>query len=260
MTVMLAPMRSPAVATRPVVVVVFPGVQSLDVTGPVEVLSMANRFLDRWGSPAAARYDVRLVAPTTGPVSTSSGLTLMVGDRLSSVRGRLDTLLVAGGEGVARFLDDERSVATVARLAGRSRRVTSVCTGAFVLAAAGLLDGRRATTHWSACDRLAAAHPAIDVDPEAIFVTDGPVVTSAGVTAGIDLCLALVEADHGRPLALAVARQLVVFLKRPGGQSQFSAHLRTELTERHGLAEVQRSPSTTSTPTCGSSAWLSGRP
>lgn len=226
---------------RRIVVVVFDGIQSLDVTGPVEVFTGANRFMEKYSAGADPRpYGITVAAADTGPVRTSSGLTLGVDRRLSALRGPIDTLVVAGGDGAEAAAADARTVAAVDRLADRSRRITSVCTGAFVLAATGRLDGRRATTHWISCAALAAAHPAITVDPEPIFVRDGPVTTSAGVTAGIDLCLALVEEDHGRPLALRVARQLVVFLKRPGGQSQFSAHLRAEVAERDAVAEVQR--------------------
>jgi transcriptional regulator GlxA family with amidase domain len=158
---------------------------------------------------------------------------------LGNVRGPLDTLVVAGGTGTARALEDRALVGLVKRAAGRARRVASVCTGAFLLAEAGLLDGRRATTHWSACARLAARYPQLEVDPDPIFVRDGRIWTSAGVTAGMDLALALVEEDHGRDVALAVARELVLFLKRPGGQAQFSAQLRAQLAERTALRDLQ---------------------
>jgi transcriptional regulator GlxA family with amidase domain len=153
------------------------------------------------------------------------------------VHGPIDTLLVAGGAG-ARDASPE-TVARVRRLAARADRVASVCTGAYVLAAAGLLDGRRATTHWSWCDDLQRRHPAVTVERDPIFVVDGPVRTSAGVTAGMDLALAMVEEDHGRDLALRVARQLVLFLKRPGGQSQFSAQLKVQAADREPLRALQ---------------------
>ena len=234
---------TPEASSRRVVVVVFDGVQSLDVTGPVEVFAIANRFISvdhRPTDPGSQPYDIRLAAPRAGLVRTTSGLSLLADNRLSAIRGPIDTLVVAGGDGAELAAADRTIVAAVDRLAARARRVTSVCTGAFLLAATGRLDGRRATTHWSSCDRLAVTHPAVTVDPEPIFVRDGPITTSAGITAGIDLCLALVEEDHGRKLALRVARQLVVFLKRPGGQSQFSSHLQAEIAERNGIAEVQR--------------------
>ncbi len=226
---------------RRVVVIVFDGVQSLDVTGPVEVFSAANRFVARMTASADNRpYEIRLAASDARPVRTSSGLSLGVDSRLSSIRGPIDTLVIAGGEGAEVAAADRAVVSAVDRLAQRSRRITSVCTGAFLLAATGRLDGHRATTHWNSCARLTATHPAVTVDPDPIFVRDGELFTSAGVTAGIDLCLALVEEDHGRRLALQVARQLVVFLKRPGGQSQFSAHLRADVAERDAIADVQR--------------------
>ncbi len=237
-------------------VVVYDGVQSLDVTGPVEVFSIANRFLSRQTSGIAPRtYDIRLVAPEAGSIRTSSGLLLGVGGRLSTIRGPIDTLVISGGDGAEVAAADRAVIATVDRLAERSRRITSVCTGAFLLAATGRLDGRRATTHWNSCERLAAEHPAVVVDPDPIFVRDGNIITSAGITAGIDLCLALVEEDHGRRLALRVARQLVVFLKRPGGQAQFSAHLRPTSPSATRSPTSSGTRSATSGPTSGSSSW-----
>jgi transcriptional regulator GlxA family with amidase domain len=169
----------------------------------------------------------------------SSGLRIVPDSHVRAVRGPVDTLVVAGGEGVAEASADATLLRWLRRVASRVRRVASVCTGAFILAQAGLLDGRRATTHWASCDALARTHPSVDVDRDAIFVRDGNVYTSAGVTAGMDLALALVEADHGRELALAVARWLVLFLKRPGGQSQFSAQLAAQCAARDPIREVQ---------------------
>jgi transcriptional regulator GlxA family with amidase domain len=218
---------------RRIAVLAYDGIQSLDLVGPVEVFDVATRH--RIDPP----YRVEIVAPTTDPIVTSSGITVTPARALADVRGDLDTFVVAGGTGVEAALADRALVRQVARVAGRARRVASVCTGAFLLAEAGLLDGRRVTTHWQSCRRLQRRYPGLEVDSDPIFVRDGDVYTSAGVTAGIDLCLALVEEDHGRDLALAVARQLVVFLKRPGGQAQFSSHLSTQLAERDVLAEVQ---------------------
>jgi transcriptional regulator GlxA family with amidase domain len=219
---------------RRVVVVVYPDIQSLDVTGPVEVLSMSNT------EHAGRGYRIEVVAATNEPVRTSSGLTLHVDAAIADVRGPIDTLVVSGGDGVAGAIFDRRLVDGVRRLAKSARRVTSVCSGAFLLAEAGLLDGRRATTHWSACDTLAQRYPKVTVDPDPIFVRDGNVATSAGVTAGMDLALALVEDDLGRDVALAVARRLVLFLRRPGTQSQFSAQLSGQLAERDPLRDAQR--------------------
>jgi transcriptional regulator GlxA family with amidase domain len=218
---------------RRIVVLAYDGVQSLDVVGPVEVFSVATQH--RIVRP----YRVEVVGPTGAPITTTSGIVLQPAGALADGRGPVDTLVVAGGEGVHAQRRDPAVVAGVRALAGRARRVVSVCTGTFLLAEAGLLDGRRVTTHWGWCRHLAREFPTLTVESEPIFVQDGDVYTSAGVTAGIDLCLALVEADHGRELALSVARQLVVFLKRPGGQAQFSSHLSAQLAERDAVAEVQ---------------------
>lgn len=217
---------------RRIAILAFPDIQALDVVGPAEVFDTAARLVP--GSP----YEIEVVAPTAGPV-TGSSVSLLADRAMADCRGRLDTLLVAGGRGTRAAADDEAIVDWVGAAAGRSTRVASVCTGAFVLAAAGLLDGRRATTHWAYCARLQRRHPEIDVDPAPIFVRDGNVTTSAGVTAGMDLALAFVEEDLGSDVALAVARQLVVFLKRPGGQAQFSAQLAAQQSEREPLRDLQ---------------------
>jgi transcriptional regulator GlxA family with amidase domain len=217
---------------RRVVILAFDDVQSLDVTGPTEVFSIAGRLADE-------PYSVELVAPGAGPIRTNSGLTLLPERAAASVRGPIDTLVVAGGSGVEKAICDERLVRWVRRAAARSRRVASVCTGAFLLAEAGLLDGRRAATHWGGCDELARRYPAVRVDHDSIFVRDGDVWTSAGVTAGMDLALSLVEEDLGRDIALEAARWLVLFVRRPGGQTQFSSHLEKQTAERQPLRELQ---------------------
>ena len=218
---------------RRVVIVALPEVQPLDVTGPAEVLASAASVAG--GDDAA--YTIEVVAPGGAPIPTDSGYAIAPAGALEAVRGPVDTLLVAGGAG-ARHASAE-TVARVRRLAARADRVASVCTGAYVLAAAGLLDGRRATTHWSWCDDLQRRHPAVTVERDPIFVVDGPVRTSAGVTAGMDLALALVEEDLGPRVALEVARWLVVFVKRPGGQAQFSAQLAGQSADRVPLRELQ---------------------
>ncbi|MET8953743.1 GlxA family transcriptional regulator [Streptomyces sp. NPDC004393] len=200
-----------------VAVVAFDAVQLLDVTGPVEVFTTANRY--------GADYDVRVVSPTGADVVTSSGLTVGVSGPPSSLPRRIGTLLVPGRRDWRAAVGDPDLVDTVTHLTGRAERVTSVCAGAFVLAATGLLDGRRAATHWELARELAVAFPGVRVESEPVFVRDGHVVTSAGVTAGIDLALSLVEEDWGADVARNVARQLVVFMARPGGQAQFSARL-----------------------------------
>jgi transcriptional regulator GlxA family with amidase domain len=218
--------------TRKVVIVAFPGVQTLDVAGPAEVFSLAGRI-------AGAHYEIVIAATRSGVLQTSSGLSLAPNRTLRGVRGGIDTLLVAGGAGVVSAERDEPLIRWLRAAAGRSRRVASVCTGAFLLARAGLLDGRRATTHWAACHELERRYPATAVQRDAIFVRDGQVWSSAGVSAGMDLALALVEEDLGRKVALEVARWLVLFVKRPGGQSQFSAQLAAQTAERDPVRELQ---------------------
>jgi transcriptional regulator GlxA family with amidase domain len=215
-----------------VVVLAFEGVQSLDVTGPVEAFSVATRYF-------GGEYAIELVTPDGGPARASSGLSLNADRAAADVRGPIGTLVVAGGEGALRTAKDERTLAWVRDAAARSERVASVCTGAFILAAAGLLDGRRATTHWDSCQRLAERHPQITVESDPIFVRDGNVLTSAGVTAGIDLALALIEDDLGPQAALRTAQALVMFVRRPGGQSQFSAQLKAAPARREPLRDVQ---------------------
>lgn len=209
-------------APRRVAILVFDGIQSLDVTGPLEVFAAATRLQVQRGEPAP--YAVELVAPRRRPVTANSGLRLLPDRALAQARGPYDTLLVAGGS-VERIAVDRLVRRWLRGQARRVRRLASVCSGAFILGEAGLLRGRRATTHWSGLDQLAGRYPDTVVERDAIFVRDGHVATSAGVTSGIDLALALVEEDLGHAMALEVARWLVVFLKRPGGQSQFSSHL-----------------------------------
>jgi transcriptional regulator GlxA family with amidase domain len=209
-------------AVRVIEVFAFPAVQLLDVTGPLQVFASANDIVADTG--AKRPYELRVVAQGGENVTASSGVTLAAAP-LTKPDEPLDTLLVAGGEGVEAAAGNPVLVKWVQERAAQGRRVASICTGAFLLAEAGLLDGRRATSHWKYCARLAERFPAVRVESDLIFVCDGSVWTSAGVTAGIDLALALVEEDLGRSVALAVARYLVVFLKRPGGQTQFSAAL-----------------------------------
>ncbi len=196
------------------VIVVFDGVKLLDAAGPAEVFAEANRF--------GAHYRLRIASPDGAEVITSIGTPFAVTDRLDDIDSA-DTVLVAGGDTLIGRPVDPALVDAVRAVPPRTRRLASICTGAFILATAGLLDGRRATTHWRHVTLLAHAFPQITVEPDAIFVRDGQVYTSAGVTAGIDLALSLVEQDYGTDLVRSVARSLVVYLKRAGGQSQFSA-------------------------------------
>jgi transcriptional regulator GlxA family with amidase domain len=199
-------------------ILAFPDAQVLDVAGPLQVFASANTWALNAGLDAP--YEVRVVAQTS-PVITNSGLALVVAP-LPHSNARLDTLVIAGGSGVRQALKDAALLRWISQRSRRARRVVSICTGAFLLAAAGLLKGRRAVTHWSACDELARHNPSTHVEADPIYVHDGSVWTSAGVTSGIDLSLALVEEDVGHGIAMAIARDLVVFLKRPGGQAQFS--------------------------------------
>ncbi|MFD7389190.1 GlxA family transcriptional regulator [Streptomyces sp. NPDC059852] len=197
-----------------VTLLVFPGVRLLDVTGPVEVFTSANDF--------GAHYHVRIVALEGTDVTTSAGTRISVDGRVDEVRGPCDVLVVPGGPQWETLVEDGALLDAVRRLSGAAERTASVCSGAFLLAAAGLLNGRRATTHWRFARRLARRFPSVRVQPDALFVRDGRMMTSAGVSAGIDLSLALVEEHYGGEVARAVAKDLVVFMQRPGGQSQFS--------------------------------------
>lgn len=220
--------RSVPNSPRIIEVLAYPSVQLLDVTGPLQVFASVNDIVSDGGQPVP--YDLRIVAPGGDRVTASAGIGVAA-HPLPSTGAPLDTLMIAGGRGVEAAAADPALVDWVRARAAHAPRVASVCTGAFLLAAAGILDGRRAATHWSVCADLARRFPAVRVEPDPIFVRDGSVWTSAGVTAGIDLALALVEQDLGRTLALAVARYLVVFLKRPGGQAQFSAALSLQAAE-----------------------------
>jgi transcriptional regulator GlxA family with amidase domain len=218
--------------SRRVALVVYPGVQLLDVAGPADVLAGVTRVLDE------VAYDLVVASVDGNDARSASGLTVRVDRALNELDGRLDTLIIAGGTTYREAMSDPQLVAEVRRLHVKSRRAVSVCTGAFVLAAAGVLDGRRATTHWGSCAELASEFPSVRVEPDRIFVREGRVATSAGITAGIDLALALVEEDHGVDVARSVARWLVVFVQRPGGQSQFSQRLAHPVPEGSPLRPV----------------------
>ena len=221
-----------------VAVLAFPSVQPLDVAGPLEVFGSAGRWLRDNGRTPGLGYEVEILAPRRGALRTSSGFRLHADRSFRDVRG-LDTLLVAGGLGVAKAAGDADLLRWLRRMATRVRRLGSVCTGAFLLAEAGLLDGRRAVTHWGSCDELARRYPRVRVEPEPLFVRDGGVFTSAGVTAGMDLSLALVEDDYGREVAQAVARELVLYVRRASGQPQLSAQLAAQLAGDDSVRELQ---------------------
>ncbi|MBW5486434.1 GlxA family transcriptional regulator [Streptomyces bambusae] len=233
---------------REVLVVIYDGVQSLDVSGPVEVFAGAVKLLGGSGYGDGARggyaqepppYRIRTASLGGAPVRSNSVLTLLPdGDLAEEVPGPDTTLVVPGGQPRGDF--DPRLTEWLRAYGGRAGRLVSVCTGGLLLAEAGLLDGRRATTHWAWCERMARQYPAVRVEPEPIYVRDGRVATSAGVTAGIDLALALVEEDLGRDAALTIARHLVVYLRRPGNQAQFSAQLSAQTAQREPLRDVQQ--------------------
>lgn len=210
-----------------------PGVQSLDIVGPAEVFWEAAR---RLGDPDA--YTVQVIARSANPVCGTGGVRFVADRHIFEPDEPIDTLLVGGDPSFETI--DPAIVQWLQRRAGSVRRLGSVCTGVFLLAAAGLLDGRRVTTHWECAARLRTEYPNLDIDSDQIFIRDGNLCTTAGVTAGMDLALALVEEDYGRDLALTVARYMVMFLKRPGGQSQFSAHLAAQISGKTRIQSVQQ--------------------
>ena len=213
--------------THRVVMLGFPQAQVLDITGPLEVFSRTARWLAEHRGTRVPAYTTEFVSARAGPVAMSNGLGLVATRRFADVNDA-DTLLVAGGIGWEAAVADAALLAWLAAQSSRVERLGSICNGAMLLAAAGLLEGRAATTHWAYLDRLAKLAPKSRVDRDALYVRSGNIYTSAGVTAGMDLALALVEQDHGKAVALAVAQELVLFLKRPGGQSQFSRHLEAQ--------------------------------
>ncbi len=213
---------------RKVGIVAYPGIEVLDLTGPMEVFAFANIGLQRAGICTEPAYSMEVLAAQPGPLTTSCGLQIIANKAYSDVQDGIDTLLIVGTVDVSCLLCDPALQDWVRAMAVRVRRLAAVCTGAFLLAESGLLDGRQATSHWDYCEWLARDYPLVNVEPDRIFVRDGSIYTSGGVTSGIDLTLAMVEEDWGGELALLVARYLVVFLKRPGGQSQFSSYLTSE--------------------------------
>jgi transcriptional regulator GlxA family with amidase domain len=222
-----------------VAILVFPGVQSLDLTGPLEVFAGAQALLDATRRDDRG-YQVTILSRDGSPLCTSSGLTVVPDGDFAHTPPNIDTLIVAGGYGSREASTDPHTIEWIARTSARARRTASVCTGAFLLASAGLLDGRTVTTHWAAADELARRYPAVRVDPEPIFLRDGDIWTSAGVTAGMDLSLALVEEDLDREVALLIARHLVLFLRRPGNQAQFSATLAAQELGSEPLRDTRR--------------------
>ncbi|WP_394824742.1 GlxA family transcriptional regulator [Pendulispora albinea] len=219
--------------TRRIVFLALPPIEELDLIGPLSVFSAARRFLGR--EPA---YDIRVVSDREGLMQGEAGVSMLAHGHFRDLRGKIDTLLVAGGSG-AESCRDAEVLRWLRTMAPRVRRLGSICSGAFVLAEAGLLDGRCASTHWQRASALAARYPKVRVEPDPIFTRDGNIYTSAGVSAGMDLAMELVEDDLGGEIALKVARALVLFLRRPGGQAQFSVTLAAQAVENRPLRELQ---------------------
>ena len=226
--------------TRRVLLIAAPGTEILDLVGPFQVFTRAAEMFGRQNPGSLPIYSVEVITTSLQrSVVTNGGLRIAAHNTFRRVRGEIDTLLIAGGSAIENDEIGVEVVQWIRKVARRVRRIGSVCTGALLLARAGLIDGRKATTHWNWCALLARKYPRTDVDPDPIFIRDENVYTSAGVTAGMDLALALVEEDHGSRLALQVARNLVLYLRRPGGQSQFSAALAMQLTDRKPLRELE---------------------
>lgn len=223
---------------RTIGIVAFPEVEALDIIGPSEVFNFANLGLIRQGICADDIYKIRLLAHASGPVKTLSGLHLIADEAYGDPNAEFDTLLIPGGD-IEHELSNRPLLDWITLMSLRVNRLASVCTGAFLLAEAGLLNGCLATTHWYYSQQLAQRYPKIQVESDRIFIQQNHIYTAGGITSGIDLALALLEEDWGRDLALYVARFLVVFLKRPGGQSQFSAYLTCEANKRGDLRELQ---------------------
>jgi len=223
---------------RRIVVTAYEGAELLDITGPIEVFNMLNRCLGK--ESRASGYEILLAAEKDAPFASSAGTRLVPDCTWGELDGEIDTLIVPGSpdDALAKALGNVALLEWLKSARTRARRLVSVCTGSFLLAKAGLLNGRRATTHWMDLERLRLEYPEVIVENDAIYTRDGSIATSAGVTAGMDLALALVEEDFGKRTALAVARRLVMFFKRPGGQAQFSTQLRAQMVEGGQLAPL----------------------
>src|SRR6202453_5467129 len=222
---------------KKIVMLFVPPVQGGDMLGPLEAFGMASRMLEE--ASGHLGYESELVTNSSDLlIPTSTGVGIIAHKHYWRVGGEVDTLLIAGGAG-SRGPSDPALLAWLRKMARRTRRICSICTGAFLLANAGLLNGKRATTHWKYVEDFARQHPGVSWDPNPIWVQDGSIYTSAGGSAGMDLALALIEEDYGSALALAVARRMVIFLRRPGSQAQFSVALAAQAAERKGLRELQ---------------------
>jgi len=219
-------------------IIAFHGADALDITGPYDVFAFANIIIQKEGISQEVVYPVTLLAEQSGPVTTLSGLQIIADQSYKQIDDNYDTLLIPGGDPDV-VLANTEIVDLLKVMVLKVRRLASVCTGAFLLAESGLLDGCKATTHWNWCAEFAEKYPQVNVEPDRIFIKAGKITTSGGITSGIDLALAMVEEDWGQKIALAVAQFLVVFLKRPGGQSQFSSYLTREASSRSDLRDLQ---------------------
>jgi len=223
---------------RSIGIVAFPGAEVLDIAGPYEVFNFANMILQKEGVCQEAAYPVTVFAEQPGPVTTMTGFKIIADQSFNQIDKSYDTLLIPGGDPEV-VLTNTQVVELINEMKPKVRRLVSVCTGAFLLAESGVLDGCRATTHWNYCTEFTEKYPRVNLEPDRIFIKDGNILTSGGITSGIDLALAMVEDDWGQKLALAVAQFLVVYLKRPGGQSQFSSYLTREASTHSGLRDLQ---------------------
>lgn len=223
---------------RRIAILVFPDAEIIDICGPLDAFTWADYFLRAAGRLNEPTYESRVVAAEPGPVRTQGGLEIIATHGYAEALDGVDTLIVVGGLGTEQACENQALIEWLRLAAPRVRRIASVCTGAFILAAAGLLKNRRVTTHWMYGERLAADYPDVCVCHDLIYIRDGHVYTSGGITSGIDLALSLIEEDLGRDIAATVARMMVVFLRRPGGQTQFSAFLKSEAS-RYDIRELQ---------------------
>ena len=224
----------PAPSIRRIAILSVPGVQMLNVTGPMDVFFEANKQIGD-----APKYVVEIVGLNADPIKALNGTRFMPDATIHTALGAYDTVLVAGSPGIRDYEENPDLIAWLVARARQARRVGATCTGAFLLAHAGLLSGRRATTHWNSTARMSRLFPSIQVDPSPIFVKDGAIYTTAGVTASLDLALALVEEDHGRKVALRIAKELILFIQRPGGQAQFSLNLAAQISESGPMRDTQ---------------------
>ena len=223
---------------RRIVVAIHENVEILDATGPISAFAIVNEFIEKHYSGLPLAYKCELIGKRPGPVGTSAGVALVADRSFAAEREPIDTLIIPGGPGTRTVAADAEIVKSVRRLSQKSRRVCSVCSGARILAEAGLLDDRTVVTHWASCEALAADYPSLSVAADRLFIRDGNIYTSGGITAGIDLALAMIEEDLGRDWALFVAREMVVYLQRPGGQSQFSAPLQAQFCDAAELKNI----------------------